>query len=105
MDDQFLPDQEANSQSQGDSNFAPITKEEFEKVAKFSNHRSKFSEALDKLEVNSGLKVLKEQWNLKSDPIVMASSFSRGLKKKGAIKRFSGVKLEDGTGWYVLRTE
>jgi hypothetical protein len=58
------------------------------------------NKALGILGVGSGIKLLNEEWTLKSDP---SSSISNYVRKNRLNKSFTSGRLVNGTGWVITR--
>jgi len=81
-----------------------INKEEFYKTAIKARTRSledtPILKELNKLEINEGVKLLKDEWNKTTTfPSYVQQSF-RSCRSE---KKFTSHVLKDGTGWLVLR--
>lgn len=83
-----------------------ITKKDFEESPGMrTGARTEFWEKIKSLEVDSGLKVFKIDWQLKSTPLNLISSrFSTSRRAEGhSGKKFMCKTLPNDEGWLILR--
>jgi len=75
-----------------------ISKEEFEKLVGSDGGVSAFASMFKNMAIDECLVITKDEWKLKSTPIVYLGNY-----KKRSILEWKSKRLPDGSGWAIMR--